>query len=657
MVIVPSAAARPAVAARVLACFTLALLALSVMAGVVSAVAVTRYVDCVAGNDANTGISTSAAWKSLSKASAAVLAPGDKLLLKRGCTWTGPLTAKWRGTALLPITIGAYGTGELPKIQNAPDNVIVYGSYLVLENLYTRANPPAYDAGCQNNPMGWRVGFRFMSGASYNTLRYSKATELYFGIYLASGSHHTRVLSNVLQKNNMKSSDVNSDAGAVAIAVSGDDNEIAFNDISGTDACSRFYVRDGAAVEIYGGQRNSVHHNVSREDNNFTELGNSRSADNTFAYNRVTSSLAIANFLVTKGSGGPHGPVYRTKAYNNTVYLWGSQSYAVLCQDACSSSILSLRNNIIWSQDRVGYSSAAFDEGYNIYWNASGTPKIYFPITSTSRRLDPRFVNRSGLDLHVTSTSPAIDKASTAAFNLGYKTDLDGIAVPQAAAVDVGGYERPATIVYAADSFTRTVANGWGGASTGGSYSLSGYAGDFGVTGAVGTIRAAPGVTRAARLPAVAALDTDATFRVSMDRLAAGSGTYIYFAARQNSTAGNEYRVKLRFASGGTLYLQGTKVLANLEGAIGAEVASGTAPAAGSFVRVRAQVVGANPTTLRAKVWVDGQAEPAAWQMSGTDAAAALQTLSGGVGVRLYVSSSASAASVASFDDFRVLRP
>src|SRR5689334_3513936 len=43
------------------------------------------YVDCTGGNDANSGTSESAAWKSLAKARAAVLLPGDRLLFRRGC--------------------------------------------------------------------------------------------------------------------------------------------------------------------------------------------------------------------------------------------------------------------------------------------------------------------------------------------------------------------------------------------------------------------------------------------------------------------------------------------------------------------------------------------------------------------------------------------
>ena len=77
----------------------------------------------------------------------------------------------------------------------------------------------------------------------------------------------------------------------------------------------------------------------------------------------------------------------------------------------------------------------------------------------------------------------------------------------------------------------------------------------------------------------------------------------------------------------------------------------------GTFYRVRVQVTGANPTTIKMKLWVDGQAEPADWQYTATDSAAANQG-SGWVGFRTYISASATNGPVAvSYDDLRVKSP
>ena len=61
---------------------------------------------------------------------------------------------------------------------------------------------------------------------------------------------------------------------------------------------------------------------------------------------------------------------------------------------------------------------------------------------------------------------------------------------------------------------------------------------------------------------------------------------------------------------------------------------------AGMSLSVRVQVVGTSPTTVRAKVWRTGQAEPASWQVSGVDSQAVVQT-GGTVGTTAYLSSAA----------------
>jgi hypothetical protein len=409
----------------------------------VSAAARTFYVDCSGGNDSNVGTSAASPWRTLPKANSASLLPGDSLLLKRSCIWTGPLRVRWVGTATLPIRIGAYGTGSPPTIQNYFDNVDITGSHLVIEDLRARADAPTYDGGCQNARAGWRTGFRFRSGASYNTLRYSVASELYIGVYLGSGSHHNRVVRNTLTNNNMKSDDVNSDAGAAAIEIAGDDNEIAYNAISGSDVCSRWFGgRDGSAVSIFGGQRNYVHHNDAWENNNFIEFGHARSSDTTVAYNKVASSLRIATFLVTRGPNDHYGPVWGTRAYNNSVYLSGSRAFGIICDGGCGPGILVLRNNIVWSEDIVGYADAAFAESNNLYWRANGSPKVWFPLGPGSRRVDPKFVGLSAWDLRLAAGSPAIDGGTLESVNRGLTLDFWGDPVPYGGAVDIGMDER-----------------------------------------------------------------------------------------------------------------------------------------------------------------------------------------------------------------------
>ena len=65
---------------------------------------------------------------------------------------------------------------------------------------------------------------------------------------------------------------------------------------------------------------------------------------------------------------------------------------------------------------------------------------------------------------------------------------------------------------------------------------------------------------------------------------------------------------------------------------------------------------GTAPTTLQTKVWKDGQAEPAAWQRTATDATASLQA-PGGIGVVTYLSTTTTNVPlVIGFDELRALQ-
>jgi hypothetical protein len=75
-----------------------------------------------------------------------------------------------------------------------------------------------------------------------------------------------------------------------------------------------------------------------------------------------------------------------------------------------------------------------------------------------------------------------------------------------------------------------------------------------------------------------------------------------------------------------------------------------------TVLRVRAQAIGTSPTVVRAKVWRDGDPEPAAWQLSATDSTPVLQA-PGTVGIVTYLSGSASNAPVTVIVDDLVAGP
>lgn len=61
----------------------------------------------------------------------------------------------------------------------------------------------------------------------------------------------------------------------------------------------------------------------------------------------------------------------------------------------------------------------------------------------------------------------------------------------------------------------------------------------------------------------------------------------------------------------------------------GTAIASAAVPgltwSAGTMFHLSTETSGSPSTTIRAKVWIDGQPEPAAWQVSATDTTSTLQ--------------------------------
>src|SRR5215831_11155017 len=81
--------------------------------------ATTYYVDSAKGDDHNPGTSPDSAWRSMDRINKFSFTPGDVILLRRGEVWREELDFPSSGNASAPITIDAYGSGELPIISGA----------------------------------------------------------------------------------------------------------------------------------------------------------------------------------------------------------------------------------------------------------------------------------------------------------------------------------------------------------------------------------------------------------------------------------------------------------------------------------------------------------------------------------------------------------
>jgi PKD repeat protein len=205
-----------------------------------------------------------------------------------------------------------------------------------------------------------------------------------------------------------------------------------------------------------------------------------------------------------------------------------------------------------------------------------------------------------------------------------------------------------ATIVVAQDSFARTTATGWGSADTGGVWTTSTPSASN-VSGGSGALVLTAGATRRATLTSTSAANTVATASVSIDKTASGSGAYSGLVARW--VGGDFYQVRTRFLSGGAIALQALHGDSTL---LSNATVSGLTYAPGTILRMRVEVTGFSPTTIRGKVWAASATEPSAWAVSVTDSTPALQK-AGAAGILSYLSSAATNAPVTTrYDDLQI---
>jgi PKD repeat protein len=198
--------------------------------------------------------------------------------------------------------------------------------------------------------------------------------------------------------------------------------------------------------------------------------------------------------------------------------------------------------------------------------------------------------------------------------------------------------------VIAQDAFGRSVTGGWGSADIGGAWTITGNASNLAVSAGTGQMNLGAGSTRFARLNSVSSSDVDLQATLSLSAMPTGGGSYTDFIGRQVGTS--QYLAEVWIKPTGAVFVvleQGSTVLT-------AVAVPGLTYTPGMQLQVRTRVTGTSPTTLQAKVWPTGQAEPSGWTATKTDTTAALQA-AGSIGVSGYLSGSATSPVTTSFDN------
>jgi PKD repeat protein len=210
----------------------------------------------------------------------------------------------------------------------------------------------------------------------------------------------------------------------------------------------------------------------------------------------------------------------------------------------------------------------------------------------------------------------------------------------------------PQTAEFARDAFQRTVNGGLGNADVGGAWTAAAGATRLSVNNPTATF-ALPGAgnNTGGYLGSVSQTSADVTASFSLSAMPTDVGTYVYVSGRRVNGQG-EYRVRVRVAAGGQVFLAFSRMIGTTESFPNGEVAvTGVTYTAGSTLNVRARVTGTGTTTITARVWASGTTEPANWQLSRTDTTAALQ-VGGSVGLAVHRPNATTAATDVRFTSF-----
>ena len=310
----------------------------------------------------------------------------------------------------------------------------------------------------------------------------------------------------------------------------------------------------------------------------------------------------------------------------------------------------STQNSTFWNRPNFSFTDTGLTPGRTYQYkvvvtdpdgNKSQSPD-WVPVTVAGSKA--RSANVLGAGTPSESGSPATHTDPSSSPTVTDNGDGQATSTPQVTI---------AAGTVAADAFSRSVTNQWGSADVGGRWTMTGRSSCFSVDGAVGKMLIPPnGATDAATLNSVSQQNVNMLVDVRPDQMAAGSRLYSTLVARRIGTS--DYRLTARLMPGGVVHLTLAKVVNGTPTALGEQNISGLTYAAGDVLRIRFSAITAGASTaLSGAVWEASGSEPAAPQVTATDATAALQA-PGAVGLITHSGPTGTAPITATYDNLSV---
>jgi hypothetical protein len=416
----------------------------------------TYFVDNVGGNDANSGISTSTPWKTLTKVQAKIFAPDDVVSFKCGGRFSGT-TISGKGN----ITFNSYGTGARPVIDGQSTRIC-----FELSSINVTFNGLKIVNGQPNNISLWRTTYITIESCNVDS---SKGHFFHnANIYSGLGSHLT------IRNSSISFGEQKSGGGNLGIYIDGTDNVLMEYDTLDGNLTN---LRIGFGTTAYGDYRDTL---SSDHTNHWTdgliirycvcknsvggEIGDDGSYNAQFYYN-VFESPKTFNwhdiiFLHSDGGGGYNMfTCIGAKYYNNTFILHQRSCFLEISPDyQVITDSITFKNNIFYYDSpkspfiyhHWGTPLKTFVFENNLWYstNSKHTWEINGKSTSTFSTwqrwgfdrngfyTNPLFTNYATGDYSLKSGSPAINSGTF----VGLTKDIHGNQVPQNSP-DIGAFQ------------------------------------------------------------------------------------------------------------------------------------------------------------------------------------------------------------------------
>jgi len=319
----------------------------------------TYYVDAQTGNDDNSGLSSTEAWKTLRQVNITTFKPGDSILFHSGHVWEGMLFPRGSGEEGQPIVVSKYGGDEQPKIHGGHNDPIVFEGIRTIQTVLL------------HNQQYWVISDLEITNMPDNLINdfIDNGYEKRRGIFVVASD--TGELRSITIKNNyihhVKGDDTKDfhGSGGIMLSVLGKKKPSFFNGVSIIN--NRVYMvnRTGIGISSYW-QRRSNDQAFSRSW--IDEMGSFQANLNVVIRGNDLKSIG-GDGIVPQTSFKPvieynkvDSAASRSEAYNVGLWAWNSDSALIQYNEVC---------NTMTVRDGMAFDCDAYSVGHICQYNFS----------------------------------------------------------------------------------------------------------------------------------------------------------------------------------------------------------------------------------------------------------------------------------------------